>query len=221
VRLTGSLACLAALFCGGVFGCASSRARPVDFSDASKVYRSDDYSAAYAAWTRHGKLVEDIGTVIETWATFKSWDFRQAYVAKFAKVYFLTASERDDIAKSQKEMAHAAYEIHLVAQSTSDRWIDLDRRNSPWRITLLDGSGAELYPSSIKLEKLPEIYESQFFPDRTPFSKTYTLKFARPDGAADAFVGPKSGRIILRIASPMGKVEVTWEAKDGASALED
>jgi hypothetical protein len=197
--------------------CATSRAPTVDFSDATRTYRSDDYQDRFEAWTRHAKMVQDIGTAMEIWATFKSWDFRQAYLAKYAKVYDLAGSERDQIAKSQLEASRAVYEIHLIAQSTTDRWNDLERRTSPWRITLLDGTGAELAPSSIKAEKLPEVYESEFFPTRTLFSRTYTVRFVHPEGSGESFTGPPSGRMILRIASPLGKVEVSWDAKDTSS----
>ena len=193
-------------------GCATSRPPAVDFSEASKHYRSDDYLAVHNAWTRHSKVVEDVGTVMEIWATLKSWDFRQAYIAKYAKAYDLPEAEREALAKSQQETARAVFEIHLVAQSTTDKWTDLDRRNSPWRISLLDGTGAELSPASVKAEKFPEIYEGEFFPSRTPFSRTYTVRFVRPEGSGDSFVGPDSGRLVLRITSPIGKVEAVWEA---------
>jgi hypothetical protein len=205
---------LACALCALLAACATSRPPVVDFSEATKNYRNDDYPASFEAWTRHAKLVQDIGTAMEIWATFKSWDFRQAYAAKYAKVYDLADNERDQLAKSQQETARAVYEIHLVAQSTADRWNDLDRRTSPWRITLLDGTGAELAPISIKVEKLPELYEYEFFPTRTLFSKTYTIRFVRPEGAGETFLGPQSGRMILRVASPIGKVEVAWEAND-------
>lgn len=193
-------------------GCATARAPAVDFSDSTKHYRSDDYLPVHDAWTRHAKLVHDVGTVMEIWATFKSWDFRQAYMAKYAKAYDLPEGERETLAKGQQDAARSVYEVHVVAQSTTDKWNDLERRNSPWRITLLDGTGAELSPASIKVEKFPELYESEFFPSRTPFSKTYTVRFLHPEG--DAFVGPVSGRVILRLDSPLGKVEAIWEARE-------
>jgi hypothetical protein len=196
-----------------VAGCASTRPVIVDFSEAHKSYRAEDYSAVHDAWTRHAKLVADIGTVMEIWATVESWEFRQAYIAKYAKVYDLPEGERESLAKAQFDTARAVYEIHLVAQSTNDRWNDLANRDSPWRLTLLDGTGAELAPTTVKVEKLPDAYEGEFFPSRTPFSRTYTLRFVKPDGAGATFVGPDSGRLILRLASPVGKVEVTWEAK--------
>ncbi len=208
--------CLAFAFCATFAACASSRPQAVDFSEASRSYRNEDYAAVHDTWTRHAKLVQDIGTVMEIWATFKSWDFRQAYVAKYAKTYDLADGEREALAKSQAETARAVYEIHLVAQSTNDRWNDLGNKNSPWRLTLLDGTGAELAPTTVKVEKLPDAYESEFFPSRTPFSRTYTVRFVRPEGPGEAFVGPQSGRLILRLASPVGKVDVAWEA---ASAI--
>ena len=214
MRRRGGGLCLAGALCALLSGCASSRPPIVDFSESTKSYRNEDYPAVFEAWTRHAKLVQDIGTVMEIWATFKSWDFRQAYVAKYAKVYDLADNEREQIARSQQETARAVYEIHLVAQSTNDRWNDFDRRTSPWRITLLDGTGAEIAPTSIKVEKLPEVYETEFFPTRTLFSKTYTLRFVRPEGSGETFLGPQSGRMILRVASPIGKVEVAWEARD-------
>jgi hypothetical protein len=102
-------------------------------------------------------------------------------------VYDLPGDEYKDIAKSQKEEADDGYEIHLVAQSTSDRWNDLERKNSAWSIALLDGTGAVLSPSSIKVEKLPELYESSFFPNRTPFSRTYKLRIRQSQGRGSGF----------------------------------
>lgn len=196
-------------------GCATARAPAVDFSDTAKHYRSDDYQGIHDAWTRHAKLVQDVGTVMEIWATLKSWEFRQAYIAKYAKVYDLPEGERETLAKGQQDASRSVYEFHLVAQSTTAKWNDLERRNSPWRISLVDGTGAELSPASIKVEKFPEIYETEFFPRRTPFSKTYTVRFVQPEG--DAFVGPVSGRLILRLDSPLGKVEAIWEARETAN----
>jgi hypothetical protein len=209
---------LVCVICLAWAGCASSRLQTVDFSDATKHYHGSDYLAVHDAWTRHAKLVQDIGTVMEIWATLKSWDFRQAYIAKYAKVYDLADSERETLAKAQLDTARAVYEIHLVAQSTNDRWVDFGKKDSPWRFTLLDGTGAELAPTSIKPEKLPDAYEGEFFPSRTPFSRTYTLRFVRPDDGSETFIGPASGRLILRIASPVGRVEVAWEAKVGGGA---
>ncbi|HEX7597822.1 MAG TPA: hypothetical protein VF518_06380 [Polyangia bacterium] len=195
-----------------LFGCASTGSKPVDFSETVRDYRATDYPVAYQDWTRHVKLVGEVGTIIEAWATYKSWDFRQAYVANYTSIYDLSDSDRETLKRAQLEASRAGFDFHVSIQMTSDKWNDLDRKSSPWRVTLLDGTGAELGPSSIRAVKLPELYESQFFPNRTEFSRTYQISFVRASSGG-AFVGPSSGRIVLRIASPAGRIELVWESR--------
>jgi hypothetical protein len=61
--------------------------------------------------------------------------------------------------------------------------------------------------------KLPELYESQFFPSRTEFTRTYEISFSRTGSGGQPFSGPASGRLILRFASPVGRVELVWNSK--------
>jgi hypothetical protein len=154
-----------------------------------------------------------VGTVIEAWATYKSWDFRQAYVSYYASIYDLSDSDRATLLRSQLEASRASHEFHVAVQMTTDKWNDLDRKNSPWRVTLLDASGGELGPTSIQAVKLPELYESQFYPSRTEFTRTYEISFARTGSGGQLFSGPASGRLVLRFASPAGRIELVWDSK--------
>jgi hypothetical protein len=61
--------------------------------------------------------------------------------------------------------------------------------------------------------KLPELYESQFFPSRTEFTRAYEIGFSRTGNDGQPIAGPASGRLILRFASPMGRIELVWDAK--------
>jgi len=204
------LACALALV-----GCAQLGLGPkvADFSEASHDYRSADYGRVYDSWTRHEKLVGDVGTVIEAWATYKSWDFRQAYVAKYAGVYKLSDGDRATLLRSQLEASRAAYEFHVAVQTTTDKWNDLERKNTPWRLTLVDTDGTELGPTSIQVVKLPELYESEFFPNRTEFTRSYEISFVRPGNDAPPAPGSATGRLILRVASPAGQIELVWDAR--------
>jgi len=198
-------------------GCthAISESKPVDFSNTTRDYQASDYPRVYQDWTRHVRLVQDVGTVIEAWATYKSPDFRQAYIAKYSAVYDLPDHDRSSLTKEQLEAARNTFDFHVAAQTTSDRWNDLERKNSPWRITLLDEAGAELSPTSVHAVKLPELYESQFFPDRTEFTRSYEISFARPSEGQD-FESSGKKRLTLRIAGPMGSIDLVWEAKPGS-----
>ena len=175
-------------------------------------YLPKDYDDVRQRWTRHGKLVRDIGTVLEFWATYKSWDFRQAYIENYAEVYSLPESERRALRQAQLEAARTSYEFHVVAQSTEYEWNNLHEDDTVWKIALADGAGRELAPASVTLEKLPSLYEMRFFPNRTDFSRTYTMKFPRGAGEADRrFSGPSSGLLLLKVLGPLGKVETSWQ----------
>jgi hypothetical protein len=141
-----------------VVGCGSNRPPPVDFSEMTRRYSGKDYNEVFQRWTRHGQLVRDVGTVIEIWATYKSWDYRQAYIEQYAEIYGLGEAERRALQQAQLQAARTSYEFHVAAQSTEYKWNDLDQKDSVWKVTLADGSGAEIAPEGVIAEKLPDLY---------------------------------------------------------------
>jgi hypothetical protein len=190
-------------------GCSQQKQVRVDFSERTHGYEAKDYPQVYERWTRHDYALLEVDKALEVWATFKSWDFREAYIERYASTYNLTDADRETLRKAQMVAAHAAYEFHVTAQSSNYKWNDLEKASSAWRVTLVDALGHELRPEHIRVQKLPDAYEIEFFPSRTPFSKTYSIKFA-PVG--DEFAGTKSGGITLRIASPIGKIALDWKS---------
>jgi hypothetical protein len=85
---------------------------------------------------------------------------------------------------------------------------------------LVDGLGHELTPEFIRVQRLPDAYETEFYPAKTPFTKTYQIRFpvsgVSDTGAGTApteFVGGKSGSITLRIASPIGRLDLLWQSE--------
>ena len=86
----------------------------------------------------------------------------------------------------------------MTAQSANYKWNDLEKSSSPWRLTLLDALGHELPPVKIQVEKLPDAYEMEFFPAKTPFSKTYSVRFVSRQ--------PASSPASRQVRSPFGSV---------------
>jgi hypothetical protein len=190
-------------------GCAETKSATVDFSDKPRDYVGKDYERVYERWTRHQEVYLDADVALEVWATFKSWDFREAYIERYAEIYALSEADEKTLRESQRKILGEAYEFHVTAQASNYKWNDLEKASSPWRAKLIDALGHELDPEYVRIEKLPDAYEAEFFPKRTPFTKTYAIRFTIPADAA-AFEGTKSGAITLRIASPIGRVEVEW-----------
>jgi hypothetical protein len=195
-------------------GCGTPKPPAVDFSSVPRDYSSDDYPVVYERWTRHEKVVRDTESVLEVWATFKSRDYREAFVARYAEAYALSAADRERLLQAQRELTSATYEFLVTAQSANYRWNDLEKKNSAWRITLVDGKGHEMVPDGFKVEKLPDMFERAFFPVKTPFTKTYSARFPRTSGGRDdEFVGERTGVVILRFAGPLGHADLEWTSR--------
>lgn len=191
-------------------GCASSRNEQVDFSETRRAYLPTDYGTVYGRWTRHDFTMHDADKALEVWATFKSWDFREAYVEHYASVYALSDADRETLRKGQLDSLHKYYEFHVTSQSAEFEWNDLEKATSAWRVTLVDALGHELTPEPIKIQKLPDAYEREFFPSKTPFSKTYSIRFIAK--SPNDFAGAQSGTLTLRFMSPVGRIELVWKS---------
>jgi hypothetical protein len=194
-------------------GCTTTQKNiSVDFSETPRDYLGKDYERVYNRWTRHEQVLLEADIALEVWATYKSWDFREAYIEKYAEIYNLSDTDQKALRASQQEAVRHAYEFHVTAQSTRYTWNDLEKQDSPWRATLVDALGHELAPDSIKVLKLPDADEATFFPAKTPFTKTYAIRFLVPaDGTT--FSGGKSGMVTLRFASPIGRADLEWRGK--------
>lgn len=134
---------------------------------------------------------------------------------RYSDVYGLSEAGRAELRASQTEAAGRGYEFHVTAQCSNYRWNDLEDRESTWKVTLVDATGAELVPEEVRVVRLPEPYEATFFPDFTPFTRTYAIRFARPgkDPQGRAWVGAESGRLTLRIAGPVGRADLVWQSR--------
>ena len=208
----GCVALGAGLALATLAGCADQKQATVDFSTTPRDYVAKDYEGVYERWTRHQQVFQDADVALEVWATFKSWDFREAYIERYAEIYALSEADERTLREAQRKLVAEIYEFHITAQATNYKWNDLEKKSSPWRVTLLDALGHELPPetAAIKVEKLPDAYEREFFPAKNPFSKTYSIRFVPPPNSD--FVGMSSGSIVLRIASPIGRIELPWRS---------
>jgi hypothetical protein len=211
--LTRSRSLLIALWAIGAAGCMGGRQVRVDFSEAPREYLAKDYSQVYERWTRHDYALTGVDKSLEVWTTFKSWDYREAYVERYASIYNLSAADRTSLRQAQLDGYQGAYEFTVTALAHEYRWNDLEKANSAWRVTLLDALGHELAPKEIKVERFPDAYEREFFPARNQFNrvftKSYAIRFAVP--ANGEFAGVKSGALTLRFLSPIGRIDLVWQ----------
>ena len=87
----------ALLVVAALVACQSDKAARVDFSETPRNYVANDYRDVYDRWTRHDFVMHDVEKALEVWATFKSWDFREAYIERYAAIYSLSDADRDTL----------------------------------------------------------------------------------------------------------------------------
>jgi hypothetical protein len=207
----------------GAVGCGPTKPRPVSLAEGARSYTSADYGRVVNRWTRHALLQKDFDrvapfdTALDVRATFKSWDWRWAYVERYADYYKLPANEKDKLRESELKDAGSFHEFHVAASASRFEWAEfVSRKTSIWRVVLFDDRGHEVEPSDILPVRAPIIQETAFFPyvggiDQ-PFLTRTLFQFPRelPNGGGPT-LSPEASQFTLRFTGPLGTVDLVWQ----------
>lgn len=206
----GALTLIVALGAGLGVSCVTRAPVVVEFGTPSHRFHSSDYEQVYQRWTRHETVLHETDTALEAWATYRSSEFREAFVARYADAYQLDANETDRLRQAQHDAGTVSYDFILTTQSNNYKWNDLEKKNSPWRVSLIDGAGHVITPDELREERFPDLFQQAFYPSKTPFSKTYSIRFNHSVEHDEVFLGERSGSLTMRLAGPYGHLDLVW-----------
>jgi len=193
---------------------ASACADPkVSLGTGPREYTDSDYAQVLERWTRSKSLVTlgELETPLTVTTTFESWDFRWAYVVKYASDYRLTVEQRRSLLERTLAETRASHRFYVALYGTKPRWSDLTRPYSAWIVRLIDEEGNETAPSSIDYIVRPGPLEKIYFPYSTVFRNVFRVTFSTttPDGRAT--ISPHARWFGLRFAGAEGNEELRWE----------
>ncbi len=126
-------------------GCGS---RPLPIRPSARSFTAGDYEQLYSDWTRgtdefsFGRL-ED---VLHVTATFESWEFRWAYVVRYAADYSLRTEERTRLLRSSLADAQERHRFFVTLLGNVYRESDLTDERTSWRVLLMDEEGRQTRP---------------------------------------------------------------------------
>jgi hypothetical protein len=206
--LLATLLASAALLCA----CPSSNAPVIiNLAETTVTYNSADYETVLDRWTRHDVGHLRFDTALDVTATYRSWDYREAYIAHFADLYSLDDAERQAKEKSEADDERQVAEFHVCVRATKDEWTELGTKDSVWRISLQDDQGHKVLPSDVRDDRTPDTEIHAFFPYTTAFSRSYNIRFPRalPDGSL--LLAPGTAWFELHFDGPLGHVVVHWD----------
>jgi len=160
--------------------------RQVSLAEGTREYVPVDYDQVLKRWTKTESLVaiSELDDLLTVSATFESWDFRWAYVVRYASDYRLTIEQRKVLlefdARRHPQEASVLYRA-LRPQSPLERHIEEELRvdRSPHR-----REGQRDAPEEIVAIPKPGAIERTYFPYTSIFRQAFRVRFSRgaPDG---------------------------------------
>jgi hypothetical protein len=194
-------------------GCSEPK---VSLGKGVREYTESDYANVLDRWTRTKSLVaiSELDNLLTVTATFESWDFRWAYVVKYANDYRLTVEQRRTLLERTLAETQDSHRFYVALYGTKVRWADLTKPQSSWIVRLIDDEGNETAPTAIELVAKPGPLETRYFPYSTPWRNVFRIKFptTTPDGRSTIASGARW--FGLRFAGAEGNEELRWEIED-------
>ncbi|MBI5526338.1 MAG: hypothetical protein HY897_08380 [Deltaproteobacteria bacterium] len=194
-----------------LWACPASRSGPVSYR-VQREYSAGDYEEVLTRWTRRADIYRELQSEAFIAATFKSPDFRRAFVSAYAKTMDLPAPDAARLWAAESAAAKDWHEITVVMYTTDRKWNDLDTRDSVWRVRVLsEATGAEAFPAEVTSVKELSPQMRKLYPQATPFTRFYFLRFPKKSADGRDLPGEGGGRLRLELVSGLGKAVCSWE----------
>lgn len=198
-----------AVACGG-----GGTGEPVELSSAWP-QKTGDFEEVNEKWTRHGRDNKGLGgkerarleQTIDVYATFKSPEWRAAWIAHQREKHRLSAAAVRELTEKVRKEDAERYEVALLVATHDRRSNDLQKgTRSTWRVVLVDESGTEIVASQIKRDRRPAVEIAAEFPNMGDFHEPYVALFPR---SVD-LLRPEARRFQLKVTSYQGGVVLEW-----------
>jgi hypothetical protein len=185
----------------------------VSMAAGPREYTDSDYPQVLERWTRSKSLtsLSELDTLLSVTSTFESWDFRWAYVVKYANDYRLTVEQRRSLLERTLAETQDGHRFYVALYGTNVRWADLTRANTAWIVRLIDDEGNETAPLSIELIARPGPLERRYFPYTTVWRNVFRIKFPTTTASGQPTIAVDARWFGLRFAGAEGNEELRWE----------
>jgi len=185
----------------------------VAMGTGTREYVASDYPQVLKRWTRNASLivVSELDDLLTVTATYQSWDFRWAYVIRYAQDFRLTVDQRRTLLETTLNETRDEHSFYIALYGSNRRWTDLSRPNSAWIVRLIDDQGNETAPINIEAIPKPGALERTYFPYTTVWRQAFRIKFPRHYGDGKPAIAPDAKWFGLRFAGAEGNEELHWD----------
>ncbi len=195
-------------------GCAT---QTVSLAQGPRTYTAEAYPDVLARWTRDGRgytLQGFLDDQLTATATYESWDFRWAYVVRYAADFRITAEERTRLLRVSLEASQQQHEFYVALSMPTRRWGDLAAPTSAWRVLLVNDRNEEVLPLAIDPVRQPGALERTYFPYTNVWRQVFRIRFptrVQTHGATEEpIIDARTRYFSLRFTGPVGRLDLTW-----------
>lgn len=191
---------------------------PVSLRQGPRTYTAEAYEEVMGRWTRTGRgftLTGFLDDQLMATATYESWDFRWAYVVRYAADFHLTTEERSRLLRTSLEASQREHEFYVTIAMPNRRWADLAAPTSAWRVVMVNDRNLAVLPTAIERVRQPGVIERTYFPYTTVWRQVFRVRFPThsaehgPDPAA--LIDAHTRHFSLRFTGPVGQLDLRWE----------
>jgi hypothetical protein len=183
-----------------------------------RAYTPEDYPDVLKRWTRTQQLFvfSKLDEVLTTTATYESWDFRWAYIVRYADDYRLTVEQRRVLLDKTLAETQETHRFYVAMYGAAPRRsLDLTKPESAWVVRLVDDRGSETAPAKVDAIRKPGPLEETYFPYTTGFRYVFRISFpTMVDGKPT--ISESAQWLGLRFAGPQGNEELRWLLEPGS-----
>ena len=192
-------------------------ARPVEVSLATgpRSYTPNAYHDVYERWTRTEQDFAwgQMRDVLRVTATFESWEFRWAYVVRYAEDHSLVPAARDEMLRATLDDAGTHHRFFVTLAGDYFRESNLAGRASAWRVLLIAPDGSQSEPIDLERVRRPTAAQQVYFPSVSSYREVFRLVFPATRDDGTPAIPPDADHVILRFTGARGRVDLRWNLR--------
>lgn len=202
--LSAMLVCVVATACGSA---------PLTLRPEPRSFTAADYDHVYKSWTREVDqfAFSRLADVLNATATYQSWEFRWAYVVRYAEDHGMRTDDRSEMLRATLADAEEHHRFFVTLSGQRYRESDLTSDDSAWRVVMVDEDGTQTVPIEVEEVDRPGASIRTYFPSVSPFRHAFRIVFParRQDGSPT--IPPHARSVRLRFTGALGTVDLEWD----------
>ncbi|MBW2379081.1 MAG: hypothetical protein JRG70_05935 [Deltaproteobacteria bacterium] len=179
----------------------------------ARTFTPESYISVWEAWTRDKESFswKELAHEIHVAATFESWEFRWAYVVRYAYDYSLKPEARDEMLDASLASSRQEHRFFVTLSGMDFRESNLAGKSSAWRVLLIDPAGNQTVPVLMERVKRPTAVDRVYFPQVSPYRETFRLTFPAVEADGRKTIPDGAKFILLRFTGARGRADLRWD----------